>query len=54
MLPVGAILNLTGNGVLPLLQLAVTKELSAFILAMDKDQGLRRHTTYSGRGAKAP
>jgi hypothetical protein len=36
LLPSGAILNLTGNGIAPLLQLAITDELSAFISAMDE------------------
>jgi hypothetical protein len=36
LLPSGAVLNLTGNGILPLSQFAVTDELSAFITAMDK------------------
>jgi hypothetical protein len=33
----GAVLNLIGNGIEPMLQSAVTDELSAFIGAMDKD-----------------
>jgi hypothetical protein len=37
LLPGGTILNLTGNGILPLSQLAITDELSALIAAMDKD-----------------
>jgi len=42
LLPSGAVLNLTGNGILPLSQFALatkerlTDELSAFITAMDK------------------
>jgi hypothetical protein len=36
LLPGRAILNLTGNGILPLSQFPITDELSAFILAMDK------------------
>jgi hypothetical protein len=32
----GAVLNLTGDGIEPLLQLAITDELSAFITAMDE------------------
>jgi hypothetical protein len=32
-----AVLNLTGDRILPLLQLSVTEELSAFICAIDKD-----------------
>jgi hypothetical protein len=31
-----AILNLISNGIAPLLQLAITDELSAFVLPMDK------------------
>jgi hypothetical protein len=37
LLPGRAILNLTGNGILPLSQLAITDELSALVAAMDKD-----------------
>jgi hypothetical protein len=33
----GAVLNLIGNGIEPMLQSAVTDELSAFIGAVDKD-----------------
>jgi hypothetical protein len=33
----GAVLNLAGNGIEPMLQAAVTDELSAFVDAMDKD-----------------
>ncbi len=33
----GAVLNLTGNGILPVLQFPIADELSPFILAMDKD-----------------
>ncbi len=40
LLPSGAVLNLIGNGIKPLSQLAVTDELSAFVLAMDKDDVL--------------
>ncbi len=36
LLPSGAIVNLTSNGILPLLQLAITDELSASIATMDK------------------
>jgi hypothetical protein len=36
LLPSGAVLNLTGNGILPLSQFTITEELSAFISAMDK------------------
>jgi hypothetical protein len=36
-LPSGAVLNLTGNGIEPLSQFAITDELSANIAAMDKD-----------------
>jgi len=37
LLPGGTILNLTGNGILPLSQLAIADELSALVAAMDKD-----------------
>ena len=37
LLPGGAVLNLIGNRIEPLSQLAITNELSAFISAMDKD-----------------
>jgi hypothetical protein len=47
LLPGGAILNLTGNGVLPLLQFAVTEKLSAFIVAVDKDDVCPAFNTYN-------